>query len=297
MQIEFLIDQEGFRTAQPIFNFVGYIRRDYLDKEVNYAQFRPLTRKIYQFHYAPFDGLPLLRRLTVNGDDSRDYISRQAHLTLKDNGVYTVYGTEVLSASMAIINGLDSSASEDLEAAKLSWQFDYVIDDRFPGKTTIGEKTLTPLTFSCSPELLHPLQGKKISIMHIVKKGVASKLVAEKLEPSSRELLLSKMQRSGWQAPLLPLRSLKTNVQIATHHCIAKSHAWNFHRRVQSQGIRQGLDKASSDANVDRDGLPNENDRQYWKEPIIVSTTHRRSLQRHRRALSVNEHKHQSSDT
>jgi len=65
-------------------------------------------------------------------------------------------------------------------------QFEYLVDDRrmdVSGRIIEGEKVLTPLTFSCSPELLLPAQGKRINIMHVFKKGVALKLSAEKLQP------------------------------------------------------------------------------------------------------------------
>jgi hypothetical protein len=82
-----------------------------------------------------------------------------------------------------------------------------------------GEKTLTPLTFSCSPLLLHPLQGKKIKLMHIMKKSVTTKLVAEKVEPPA---LRSPITLHPTPAPLgnSPINIMKSR--------------WNLHRRAQS---------------------------------------------------------------
>ncbi|KIK94155.1 hypothetical protein PAXRUDRAFT_828295 [Paxillus rubicundulus Ve08.2h10] len=141
----------------------------------------PMIRETFAFHYATLDGPPTLRMLSVGGDESRDYISRQATLSVKSNGVYTVLGTETFLAS--ILSEVHGSRSENV---KLRWKFDYLVSDRkvdATGKTLPGEKTLTPLTFSCSPYLLHPLQGKKTAFMHIVKKNLVSKLGSQKLEP------------------------------------------------------------------------------------------------------------------
>ncbi|KAF9454159.1 hypothetical protein P691DRAFT_613720, partial [Macrolepiota fuliginosa MF-IS2] len=65
--ISLLIDQEGFRTVQPAFKQVRI--------EVDAVTFVPTTRQTFLFHYAPFDRLPILRRLVVNGDESRDFLS------------------------------------------------------------------------------------------------------------------------------------------------------------------------------------------------------------------------------
>lgn len=278
MQITILIDQEGFRTAQPVFSFVGYKRKRLQHDYQDTAQFRPSKRQSFHFHYGPFDGLPLLRRITVNGDDSRDFISRQAQLSLKDNGVYSIHGTEVLSELMGNPDDFDNSAFRQLEAAKLLWQFDYMVDDRL-GKTMIGEKTLTPLTFSCSPGLVHPLQGKKINIIHILRKGLASKLVAEKLEPPPLRPLQVRPQTSGAiQAIPLSLNWVKIDIQ-ATHHFVTK-----FHRRAQSQDVHQGVYKTSHSINAK--GLPN---RKGGEGDDIASTMRQPSSQRRRRASSVDE--------
>ncbi|KII93592.1 hypothetical protein PLICRDRAFT_35819 [Plicaturopsis crispa FD-325 SS-3] len=41
----------------------------------------------------------------------------------------------------------------------------------------------TPLTFSCAPDLLRPMQGQKVRLISFIKKTVAANLAAEKLEP------------------------------------------------------------------------------------------------------------------
>jgi hypothetical protein len=137
------------------------------------AQFRPIIRQAFHFHYAPFESPPVLRRVTVNDDETHDYVSKQAYLTTKTNGVYVLYGHEM------------STTTHDSEASKLYWQFEYLVDDRLldgSGRIIEGEKILTPLTFSCTPSLLSPGQGRRNNIMHVFKKGVAPKLVSEKLQ-------------------------------------------------------------------------------------------------------------------
>lgn len=178
--VQFLIDQEGFRDAEPSFKFSGISRvrssSENRSEDQFMAQFRPVSRQQFHFHHAPFETPPVLRRITVNNDDTSDYVSRQAHLALKSNGVYVIHGHEMLSAEYPS------------EPTKLYWRFEYLVDDRCVESSSgsrrylEGEKTFTPLTFSCSPRLLLPSQAKRINIMHVFKKSLAPKLVAEKLQ-------------------------------------------------------------------------------------------------------------------
>lgn len=75
------------------------------------------------------DSPPVLRRLTVNGD-MNDYISRQASLTLKRNGVYAVESTE--------------------DKGKFAWKFEYHVEDRRV------------------PETAEIMDGEKVSIYGII---------------------------------------------------------------------------------------------------------------------------------
>ncbi|KAK1233674.1 mitochondrial thioredoxin [Marasmius sp. AFHP31] len=192
IRVEMHIDQEGFRSVVPTFRFAGYSTNprslgDGLEITGGVAEFVPVSRQTFNFHYAPFEGQPILRRLTTNGE-ARDYISRQATLSIKSNGVYTVSGVET--------SALLGSREKHTEAAKLRWKLDYIVDDKRGARTVEGEKNFTPLAFCCSPLLLHPLQGKKIRLMHVVKKSVVMKLVAEKMEPP-RLLPSPKLSSSG----------------------------------------------------------------------------------------------------
>ena len=211
--VQCLVDQEGFRSAQPSFKLSGIVHlRSSLGQQtpgLATAQFRPITRQSFHFHHAAFETPPILRRVTTNDQETFDYVSRQAHLTLKYNGVYVVHGQEI------------SSVDHDGEAQKLSWQFEYLVDDRrldVSGRIIEGEKVLTPLTFSCSPELLLPAQGKRVNVMHVFKKSIASKLFAEKLQPPGT-------LNDGPESP---------NILSP-----GKPHGWGLHRRVKSHGTRQ----------------------------------------------------------
>ena len=174
------IDQEGFRSVNPSFTFAGYHRRffDKRQRAENMAHFVPANQQNFHFHYAPFDGLPILRRISVNDDETRDYISREATLGLKSNGIYTIHGIELAAQTMH---------DENRATTELHWEFVYKVDDRKVGpskKIIDGEKNLMPLSLSCSPALLYPSQGKRVNLLHVVKKSVIAKLTAERLEVS-----------------------------------------------------------------------------------------------------------------
>ena len=189
MVIELWIDQEGFRAVRSCMQLMGYSPRTRSlhpyesaenagsDITAGVAEFMPTKRETFAFHYATLDSPPTLRMVSVAGDESRDHTSRQATLSVKANGVYTVLGTETFTSS--ILNS-------DAHGLRLRWKFDYLVSDRKVdgiGKTLPGEKTLTPLTFSCSPYLFHPLQGKKAGLMHTMKKNLVPKIGSQKLEP------------------------------------------------------------------------------------------------------------------
>ncbi|KAG6841767.1 hypothetical protein C0991_007096 [Blastosporella zonata] len=80
--VEILIDQEGFRGVLASFTYIGYSAQGSSigSDGPSVAQFRPTRRQAFNFHYAALEPLPILRRITVNGEESRDYISRQASL-------------------------------------------------------------------------------------------------------------------------------------------------------------------------------------------------------------------------
>ncbi|KIK07229.1 hypothetical protein K443DRAFT_87619, partial [Laccaria amethystina LaAM-08-1] len=77
LSVDLLIDQEGFRSVQPSFKYSGIFHNHVCPKDTDslVVEFKPITRQIYHFHYAPFDGLPLLRRVMINGESNRDFVS------------------------------------------------------------------------------------------------------------------------------------------------------------------------------------------------------------------------------
>jgi len=215
--VQFLVDQEGFRAAHPNFRFISIarLRSSQHSRFSNtiMAQFRPTIRQAFHFHDAPFESPPVLRRVSVNDDETYDYVSKQAYLTMKANGVYVLHGHEI------------STTIHNPEASKLFWQFEYLVDDRLidgTGRVMDGEKILTPLTFSCVPSLIHPSQGRRNNVIHVVKKGVALKLVSEKLQPPGTVRTMTS----------------QTDAHIP-HFFSSKAHTWNFHRRGQSHGVQQ----------------------------------------------------------
>ncbi|KAJ7070899.1 hypothetical protein C8F01DRAFT_1108272 [Mycena amicta] len=184
MVIELLVDQESFRAVRPTLQLAGFRKHvrgwSHDTPDGGWALFRPMARQSYPFHHAPLDGTgpPILRRLITNDDESRDYISRQATLSLKTTGVYVLHGSESFHPS-------HSSVKTTAGDGKLRWRFEYFVDnkvDKSGKKLVDGEKLFTPLTFLCSPWLLHRSQGHKMKLMHVVKKSVTTKLVAERLE-------------------------------------------------------------------------------------------------------------------
>ncbi|KAG8771675.1 hypothetical protein FRC12_003475 [Ceratobasidium sp. 428] len=129
------------------------------------AEFTMTKRQGWNFHHGVVEGEPKLRRLTINGVEDVDYLSRQASLSVRSNGVYTVNGSE--------------------DHGRFPWKFEYLVEDRRgpTGAIIQGEKTLTPLTFSCAPEMLIPEQGKKVGLLRVMKKSVIPKISASKMDP------------------------------------------------------------------------------------------------------------------
>ena len=261
--VQCLIDQEGFRAVQPSFKLSGIVHlRSSLEPQTPgpaTAQFRPITRQSFHFHHAALESPPILRRVTTNQEETHDYVSRQAYLTIKHNGVYVVHGHEI------------SSVDHDGQAQKLSWQFEYLVDDRridVSGRVIEGEKILTPLTFSCSPELLLPAQGKKINIMHVFKKGVAPKLPAEKLQPPGTPN--GRPESAGALSP-------------------DKTHGWSLHRRVQSHRTHQQDDHKIVNS---RTGIHTGGMNSHRSTRTAVENVNENEFGQHRRAFSVGNHSH-----
>ncbi|KAF9502346.1 hypothetical protein BDN71DRAFT_1437926 [Pleurotus eryngii] len=255
--VDLLIDQEGFRSVQPIFKLTGYspqarsLHPEGQECDGGVVEFMPVHTKTYNFHYAPFDSPPILRRVMVNKQESRDYISRQALLSIKDNGVYTVRGVETATFSVPYAKEGSGSLYAHVDC-KMRWKFEYLVGNRRLEKTgrfLDGEKTLTPLTFACSPLLLHPKQGKKVKLMYLVRKTVAAKLVAEKMELPARMRGPAAVPHGDWQthrraqshAPQESHTSLSSESSSKGHHRELPRHV-----EVATNQRRVGRRRASS---------------------------------------------------
>ncbi|KAI0361139.1 hypothetical protein OH77DRAFT_1364735, partial [Trametes cingulata] len=185
---ELWIDQEGFRAIRPKFRLSDYASptsgssfppslADTLTNGI--AVFTPTRRQSSVYHHGALDSAPVLRRLTLAGNEEKDYISRHASLTIKSNGVYAVTGTEWFDDPAHA-----SGSGHGGEPLRLRWRFQYAVDD-LPADgskraSVNGEKTFIPLSFSCSPGLLHPTHGKPIKLIHVLKKNMTPKLSARR---------------------------------------------------------------------------------------------------------------------
>ncbi|KAG8903583.1 hypothetical protein FRC01_009146, partial [Tulasnella sp. 417] len=131
---------------------------DDLYGEYGLVEFRMSYRGLFVYHHAKFDSPPTLRRVTINGDESKDYVSREASLSLKENGVYAVQGWE--------------------DKGKLYWKMEYLVDDRKAanGIDINGEKVWS--TF-----LRYNEAGKKIGMFQVVKKSLTPKISSSRLRP------------------------------------------------------------------------------------------------------------------
>ena len=183
--------------------------------DVGMAEFMPLKRESFLFHHSSLDTPPLIRRLTVNGDESRDYLSQHARLSIKSTGgfqVYAVSGSEIRRGSGGEEGAGRSDGPTGTCPIRLEWQFEYTVEDKRKADGTRaggGEKILTPLRFSCSPGLLHSRQGRKVTVLNVWKKSIQPKLVAGKIEipsPTKPRTLDITETTSPPTSPKSPLR-------------------------------------------------------------------------------------------
>lgn len=228
--VSLCIDQEGFRSVFPAFKLVGYARptlpihtsraemqkllasrnggttpikqlSEFIDQAstdpdlaVNLnggmAEFIPLERESFLFNHSTLDTPPSIRRLSVNEDESRDYLSQNVYLSVKSGGglqVYAVCGSEARRGSGGEdMAGWSEGGLAGSSPIKFEWRFEYAVEDKRKADGTKaggGEKSVTPLRFSCSPWLLHPKQGRKVTVLSVWRKSIQPKLVAGKVGP------------------------------------------------------------------------------------------------------------------
>lgn len=112
------------------------------------------------------DSAPVLRHLGIGEDTQADLLTRQATLSLSENGVHQVSGSEN--------NG------------RTAWSFKYEVADAPADTHWDGYKALTPLSLQCSASLLDPSRARKARLLKLVKKGVSANLTSALVEGSPR---------------------------------------------------------------------------------------------------------------
>ncbi|GAA6059300.1 hypothetical protein JCM10212_005880 [Sporobolomyces blumeae] len=170
--LQLLIDQEGFRDAKVEFVYAGE------DTETGLLEFkakRPeagIERDGWPFHTGFLQTPPHLRRLHVNGDNSIDYLSREASLAIgKKDGVY-----KVSSHSKVDIDSMqDGHGDVAVKGLENYFCFAYETRERLNlvGRPMKGERLLRPLAFVCSRSFLSPSQGHKIGFKHLLSRTFA----------------------------------------------------------------------------------------------------------------------------
>ena len=179
-----------------------------MNLDVGMAEFMPLKRESFFFHHSALDTPPLIRRLSVNGDESRDHLSQHAYLSIKSNSgfqVYAVHGSEVRRGSGGEDTVGRSEGGASPSQIKLEWRFEYAVEDKRKADGTKaggGEKVLTPLRFSCSPGLLHTKQGRKVTVLNVWKKSIQPSVVAGKVElPTTTSPVSPRHQKHSLTSP------------------------------------------------------------------------------------------------
>ncbi|GAA5967184.1 hypothetical protein JCM11641_000468 [Rhodosporidiobolus odoratus] len=172
--LQLTIDQEGFREAVVEFEYTG------TDDQSGLLEFVAKTPEIgreregWPFHVGFLQTPPYLRRLAVAADPARDYLPREACLSVAEkDGVYKV--------SSAI------SAPTTASSPRPYYCFAYEVKERLNliGKVMKGERLLKPLVFICSRDFLHPVRGRKIGLKEIFSKAFALPATATLVKSSA----------------------------------------------------------------------------------------------------------------
>jgi len=113
--IAIVVDQEGFREVEASLNFVRYI------PDTNCFQFAVVEKIALPYNWSKMQSDPVLRKLRVPLYGEKDFLTRQACLSIRDNGVWEVHGKEGRGGK---------------------WKFTYKVEDRLTllGKAKSGEK-------------------------------------------------------------------------------------------------------------------------------------------------------------
>lgn len=199
LQIELWIDQEGHRSIRPQFSFKRELSRhsstfndikarrrteseDHDGLSANPLQelmrtslvdLRPSTKAVGTFHCGTVSREAMIRRLVINGQSDKDYLSTNIILPLAENGIYGVYGRE---------NGRKKKSVRET----FVWKFEYTIEDKRAakdGSIIAGEKLLRPISFICSPEMFLPSQASNVTLVHLLSKKLKPSPTAKRILP------------------------------------------------------------------------------------------------------------------
>ncbi|WWC73864.1 uncharacterized protein I206_107836 [Kwoniella pini CBS 10737] len=191
MTIQLWVDQEGCREVRSTLKYIKSIKpcifREREEKSLKEATewcesptrpesfqqtgcwefgMNPKERDKWSFHHAALEGLPVLRRLTINNDDKFDFLSRSATLQIKEPGVYSVCGQE--------------------ERGKSEWKFEYLVQNKISinsGEQILNERIIIPLGLYVSPNFFNPERALKTSLLNLFKKTLTSNIMSEKVKP------------------------------------------------------------------------------------------------------------------
>ncbi|OCF62043.1 hypothetical protein L486_01709 [Kwoniella mangroviensis CBS 10435] len=191
MTIQLWVDQEGCRENRSSLKFIRSIKpnvfREREEKALKEAALwcesptrpecfqqsgcwefgmDPKERDKWSFHHAALEGLPVLRRLTINNDEKHDFLSRSATLQIKEPGVYSVCGQE--------------------ERGKAEWKFEYLVQNEISPNSReqiANERIIIPLGLYVSPNFFNPDRALKTSLLNLFKKTLASNIMSEKIRP------------------------------------------------------------------------------------------------------------------
>ncbi|GAA5991937.1 hypothetical protein JCM5350_005826 [Sporobolomyces pararoseus] len=132
--LQLLIDQEGFRDAKIEFVYTGE------DAETGLLEFqakRPavgLEREGWPFHVGFLQVPPRLRRLHLNGNDSVDYLRREASLSIGNkDGVYKVSSHSKIDLELAQVG-------QDIEGPYFSFAYETKRRLNLVGRPMKGER-------------------------------------------------------------------------------------------------------------------------------------------------------------
>ncbi|KAL7418837.1 hypothetical protein Q5752_006521 [Cryptotrichosporon argae] len=186
LTVQLWVDQEGARDVRSSLHYVRACRADSFrileataqDVAAHTEPFQQTGcieygmdqrgRDQWFFHYSPLQSLPVLRRLTINGDDKHDHLARETTLQIRDPGVWAITG---------------GSGDGRGEAA---WQFSYLVTPRLckqTGELVPNERVVVPLALRLGPRFFDSERASNSHLSLMLKKTLAVNVPAVKVRP------------------------------------------------------------------------------------------------------------------